>query len=145
MKPFSRGFTLVELSVVTTILALVVPSTLLMWRTLESRDLELSAQLAFTASVRTASEELRRDLHAGAPVGGLVFRGEATCGDVTYVREDDGTFVRKTAGCGQRFVASDVEKVEVTKDLVRLSFARRTGIHDSARAVFAIGLPGVKP
>jgi len=140
-----RGFTLVELVIVTSILTVLTPLVLMTWRLHETREFEQSALLAFATSARTVSEELRRDLHAGKPGAGLSFAGESTCGAITYLRESDGTLVRKTASCGQRFVARDVDAIDVKPGRVTLSFARRTSATAAARTTFTIGLPGVTP
>lgn len=140
-----RGFTLVELAIVVSILAVVVPLILVFGRALEARDREIQAQQAFAASARTVSEELRRDLHLGVAASGLSFTGDATCGAVSYQRNDEGVLLRKSVSCGERFVARDVEKVEVANDRVSLHFMRPVGGTVPARGLFSIGLPGVLP
>jgi prepilin-type N-terminal cleavage/methylation domain-containing protein len=120
-----RGFTLVELMIVLSVLTLVTPLVwILATRAADNRDLALD-QLSTAQEVRTVADALQQDRRAGqrwagAPLGWR--RGDCT---VRYHLE--GTTLIREAGpdCGgTQALATGVERLEVTSSGVHLTFAR---------------------
>lgn len=98
-----RGFTLVELAIVLTILAIVTPAVFLLMRSIADDHARAVARLEDADAVRLVSESLRQDLRTGrlasAPAG-LRVEGPGACFPVDY-RVDGSVLVREApAACG---------------------------------------------
>ncbi len=118
-----RGFTLIELAIVLTIIGILAPlvwgfstriedeATLSRW-TMESAD-----------ALQTVSEELRADLRAGAPIAGesVAVKQQGCTAAYTVV---EGSLIR--SGCGTaRGLARHVESFTPVPGGADLVFARR--------------------
>lgn len=97
-----RGFTAIELAIVVSISALLVP---LVFLTARSWDVHRAAGLRHVAAaeeVMTVGEVLRADRRV---------KGKGGCGSITYAVTDQHTFVRR--GCGEEAaLATHVESAE---------------------------------
>ena len=122
-----RGFTMVELAIVTSILALTIPGLYLFARTLEEPHAIGLWQLDVADSVRTASEELRADARTARLLPGDDLRLErrGPCSPVAYVVTPGRTLRREApAGCEPpRTVATHVVSARRVSSGVELGFA----------------------
>lgn len=141
-----RGFTLVELSVVMAVAAIVIPAGWMLVRSQESAHHSALARASAAREMRSISEEIRRDLRSMQPAqgDGLVLRG--ACGSVTYTL-DDGTLVRSgDEACGaRRPVATHVAAIERQGNTVTIAFEHRVGRPQPERASFTLALPVAAP
>jgi prepilin-type N-terminal cleavage/methylation domain-containing protein len=87
----SRGFTLIEMAVVITISALVIPLVFAFAHTYEVDHLRAADSAQAASSMRAVSEELRRDLQTMrvAEEPGLVLVGAGKCARVEYAVADE--------------------------------------------------------
>lgn len=97
-----RGFTLLELAIVLSILGVLVPLCYVMYRQYEADVLAAQASIEAAHAARGVAEELRRDLwtHSLAPEG-TVLLGAAPCDRIEYaVGEGDVAWRRAPEACG---------------------------------------------
>jgi len=117
-----RGFTLVELAITISISAVMIPAVFLLLRTAEANARRALSRARTAESMRTFSEELRRDLRTMRFVNdtGLVLAGPGC--EARY--ELRGSILVR-AGCdGARAVARDVASVERTAWGAEVVFAQ---------------------
>ena len=136
-----RGFTLVELSIVVSIFAILLPAIFLFERSFESAALRADAALDAAAGMRSFSEELRLDLrtlHLGPE--DLALSGG--CGTVRYTIVD-GALVRDAGSeCGgRRALARHVASVTRRGALVEVVFSTPVGRKNPETTSFVLGLP----
>lgn len=119
----ASGFTLIELAMVLSITALLVPLIFAFHRQLETAQLRAQGRLDSAASIRSVVEELRRDGLSGWRSGERSFRAGAC--EITYVVEEGVLFRRTTEPCGgSRAIARRVAALEVAGPTRwRLTFA----------------------
>lgn len=98
-----RGFTLLELAIVLTLLAVVTPALFLLMRSIADDHARAAARLEDADAVRLVSETLRQDLRTGrlaAAPAGLRVEGPGACFPVDY-RVDGSVLLREApAACG---------------------------------------------
>ncbi|HEY3449350.1 MAG TPA: prepilin-type N-terminal cleavage/methylation domain-containing protein [Myxococcales bacterium] len=95
-----RGFTLLELAICISIGTLLIPMVLALGRVSEKQHLRALAEVDATQVMRTASEELRRDLQTLRMADGTTVTLQGACGRVEYVAEG-GVLARKAEeACG---------------------------------------------
>ena len=107
----TRGFTLIELSLVLSLTALLVPAVFLAWRSLEAEMTRAQRTLDAAEVVRTVGEELRLDARSGRLAPGAVeFERRDACGPVRYALTSAGALLRTApAACGgEKALASGV-------------------------------------
>jgi len=139
----ARGFTLIELSIVMTIAALVVAGAFAFGRTMDAFSHEALAQADAARAARSVSEELRRDLRTKSWVGnGLSLSADDGC-RVEYAVEGD-VLVRRLdpPTCGdKRAVARHVASVKRDGGSVELVFQRRVGRAERFETRIRLGMP----
>lgn len=128
----SRGFTLLELAVVTSLVSLAVPSVYLFGRSVEARHQESLARLEASAAMRTLSGELNRDLYAldwEGPSGTVLVNDGGGCQKVEYSVSPEGAVMRTAAKeCGGvRAIARGVASMTRDASGLLVTFTRRTG------------------
>ncbi|HVE86026.1 MAG TPA: type II secretion system protein [Myxococcales bacterium] len=91
-----RGFTMIEMAVVTSILALTIPGLYLFARTLDDHHQIGLWHLEVADGVRTAGEELRADARAARLLPGedIRFQRPGPCSPISYVVAPGGALVR---------------------------------------------------
>ncbi|MBL8935205.1 MAG: type II secretion system protein [Archangium sp.] len=95
-----RGFTMVELAIVLTLLAILVPLIFLFFNRGAADFQKANATLEAAEQLRDLSEELRLDARQGAlSAAGLTFEG-AACGPVSYRLLDTSVVREAPASCG---------------------------------------------
>lgn len=95
-----RGFTMVELAIVVTLMAILVPLVFMLFNRGAADFQKANATLEAAEQLRDLSEELRLDARNGAlaPTG-VAFESAGACSPVTY-RLVDASVVREApAGC----------------------------------------------
>jgi prepilin-type N-terminal cleavage/methylation domain-containing protein len=123
----NRGFTVTELVVVISVLLLLTPLTFAFYRTFEGEYLGALVRVEAAQSMRTVSEEIRRDLQL-LQVGeeeGLVLHG-GECPRVEYLVTDGILLRRAPAACGgDRALARNVLNFSREGRALSISFGRR--------------------
>jgi prepilin-type N-terminal cleavage/methylation domain-containing protein len=135
MTRLARGFTMIELAIVLTITAVIIPGIYLWWRAAERGLFEAVAQIESADAARTVSEELRRDLLllSWKDAETLALQGKA-CAEVRYEIEQSVLHRRAGAKCGgDRALARRVESLTRTPWGVELTFARNVGANEPYR------------
>lgn len=121
-----RGFTLLELAIVLTVTALVLPGLYLHWRSLEGQLALAHWDVSTAEQVRTVYEELARDARLGqlAPQA-LEFRLRGSCASATWEVSGARRLTRAApADCGGvRTLATGVEALRRVRGGVELDFA----------------------
>ncbi len=122
----ARGFTSIELAIIVTIAAIMVPIILSFSASLEDQSVLGNWQLESAESVRTLSEELRLDARRGVAVDGADVAFSLDGCDVRYVVSDGSVVIREApATCdGPRGLARFVEALAWTPGGVDVVFAR---------------------
>ena len=124
-----RGFTLIEMSIVVSILAVLVPLIFMFGRSFQDAQFEAAAQVEAAAAMRAVSEELRRDLKTMAWLedSGLQLAGAGACKDVEYRLTEEHRVVRKGGeGCGpERVIAANVRAFQREAGGLRVVFFKR--------------------
>lgn len=121
---------MVELSLVVTLLALLVPAVYLWWRSMESSLHAGTARVEAAEATRTIAEELRRDLFTlgWREPGALVLAGDR-CASVEYLVEDRRLVRRADERCGgTRTLATRVASLTRTAWGVEVVFADGTAM-----------------
>jgi prepilin-type N-terminal cleavage/methylation domain-containing protein len=138
-----RGFTLIELAVSLSILALLVPLVFMMGRSFEEHAFQAAAQAEAAAAMRSVSEELRRDLKTmGWPDDtALKLAGAGQCPSVEYKLNADSTLVREGAeGCGPaRTIAANVRSISRETGGLRVVFFKRVAAGRERTDTFIMG------
>jgi prepilin-type N-terminal cleavage/methylation domain-containing protein len=140
----ARGFTLLELSVVLTITALVLPFVWVVGRSLEADYRDALAQAVAAREMRALSEELRRDLRTLRLQGGSGLRlsGPGACGVVEYALAGEVLERRGPAACGgTRAVATPVHSLGREGDRLEVIFASHSGREREGGTRFLAVLP----
>lgn len=142
------GFTLVELAVVLSLMAVAVPAVFHFHRAFDAGHREALARLDAARGMRSFSEELRRDLRSATlDAQSVVLVGPPPCERVEYAVDDAGVLSRRAGeACGgPRPVAMGVGKLERRPWGVTVTFARRTGRADPFLTRFDLALPAAPP
>lgn len=125
----AAGFTLVELTIVTTLIAIVAPSIYLLERTFEADSYRALAALDATDGMRAFSEELRADLRThrsqSTKDGSLSLDGDCA---IRY-SVTEGVLVREQAAAcgGRRALARHVDHVTHDGARVEVLFSTSVG------------------
>lgn len=121
----ARGFTMVELAIVVSIIGLVVPAAFLLVRSFAVQQQRALFHLEVADATRSISEELRADLRTGALADGdgLQLTGKGECFPVTY-RVSEGVLVREApVACGgSRAIARGVQRLTRTRAGLAVQF-----------------------
>ena len=140
-----RGFTAIELAIVITVTAVLVPATYLFWRSMHSSYDESIAFLRISDETRAFSEELRRDrmLMRWADPSALAMTGDGACRRVEY-RLEERALVRTGDGeCGvRRAVATNVMSATRTAWGVELVFLAPSMKPEMRSVVMRVALGG---
>lgn len=123
-----RGFTLLELAVVVSILGVVTPTAFAVWRHIDDEQRLSVARLGAVAAVRGIGDDLRRDARnrtwatraTTADDVGVALDGGATCKRVVY-RVDRSALFRDACG-DVRALARHVASIARTGDAVTVTF-----------------------
>jgi len=138
-----RGFTLIELAICLSILALLVPVGFAMGRAFEQHAFQAAAQLEAASAMRSVSEELRRDLKTmGWPdETSLKLQGAGLCPRVEYKLTADNTLIREGAeGCGPaRTLAAHVRSIQRETGGLRVVFFKRVAVGRERTDTFYMG------
>lgn len=121
-----RGFTMVELAIVITLLGILVPLIFMLFHVGAADFQKANATLEAADQLRDLSEELRLDLRTGTLAeAGLRIDGEGGCFPVTY-RLAETTLVREApAACGgSRGLVRHVRTLERRGPLLTLQLAQ---------------------
>ena len=120
-----RGFTLIELAVVLSVAAILVPLVWILGTQVVDQVTLGRWQLDAAEGVRTVAEELRVDAREGTPTAEQVGFRVGTC-DVRYVVTGASALVRQaTADCGgSRGLSRRVESIAWSPGGVDITFAR---------------------
>ena len=142
-----RGFTLIELSVVVSILALVVPLIFVLQRDLEAQHQGTLQAVEAARGMRSLSEELRRDLRTmrwkeSAGLALVARTGSGGCQGVAYSVNEESVLIREAAGgCGgNRAVARGVKRIAREGRLVEVTFGRPVRAGVERTATFRLGV-----
>lgn len=131
MKRRGGGFTLIELAIVTSISAVLVPGIYLFWRSAQKGLTEAVAQVESADAARIVSEELRHDLLTlwWKDEESLVLAGKGPCKEVRYEVVESVLHRRAADACGggDRALARHVESLRRTRWGVEMTFARNVG------------------
>ncbi len=141
----ARGFTLLELAIVMSIVAILIPLLWLSGRTLEAEHRDALADATAAREMRALSEELRRDLRTLRWQGstGLVLEGTGSCAHVEYVLTGEVLERRALESCGgTRVVAAQVQGIERTTRRLEVLFAHHAGRESEHATRFVAVLPG---
>ena len=132
-----RGFTAIELAIVLSISAIVIPAIYLFGRGVEERRAIGLWHFEVADEVRSLSEALKSDRRqlTFAPRGSLHLSGADDCGGVDYLLTPAHALVRRTAaGCGgERTLATHVEALTHVPGGVAVTFALETKPQREAR------------
>lgn len=138
-----RGFTLIELAIVLSISAVMVPLVFVFHRQLESAQLRAQGRLEAAAGAAAIAEELRRDTFPGSRSGPHSFV-RAGC-EVRYRLENRVLFRRADEACGgSRPVARKVLALDASSPgMWRVTFEHPLVNQPPMRItyVFAVGEP----
>jgi prepilin-type N-terminal cleavage/methylation domain-containing protein len=117
-----RGFTAIELAIVISISAILVPLVYLFVRSVDEDRAVALWKLASADTVRTVSEQLRDDARDASLAADFTFTGEASCLPVRYVVTAAHTLERVApAGCeGPRALAAGVSRLSRVEGGVEL-------------------------
>ena len=121
-----RGFTMVELAIVVSILALLVPLIFMVFR-IGAADFEKANATLYAANqLRDLSEELRLDERNGTLAdSGLTFAGAGACFPVTYRLVGSSVVREAPQACGGvRALVRDVTEFTRTNGLLTVQIAR---------------------
>ena len=138
----ARGFTLIELSIVISITALLLPLVWFFGRALEADHRDALAQTVASREMRALTEELRRDLRTLRLEGpdGLRLTG-AAC-RVEYALAGEVLERRAPEACGgTRAVASPVRSLLRSGARLEVRFAHHSGRDVEAATRFLTLLP----
>ena len=144
----ARGFTLVELAVVMTISAIIIPCAYVIQRSFETNQGRSLARVEAARTARGVSEELRKDLRTRHFDGAMrLSTGEGAavladpCATVAYVVSDAGALTRQIdAACGpSRVVARNVAGITRDGNVVTLKLAHRMRDGSTATDAFVFG------
>jgi len=143
-----RGFTLIELAVVVSILGVLVPICYAMHRQNEADVLAAEASIEAAHAARAVSEELRRDLwtHSLAAEG-TVLVGAAPCDRIEYaVGDGDVVWRRAPEACGgARAIARNVGALRRDGGEVVVVFRRGIRGEEAKEIPVRIALQGARP
>jgi prepilin-type N-terminal cleavage/methylation domain-containing protein len=122
LRSGEAGFTLIEMSIVVSVMAIIIPATWMLQRRFQADALRAAHETDAAEGMRAFSEELRADLrtlHSGRE--GLTLEG--ACGTVHYLIEQ-GVLIRDGgSGCGgRRALARSVTGLTRTGNLVEVTF-----------------------
>ncbi len=120
-----RGFSLVELAVVLTLTAVLLPAVYVFSRTMEDRTARGLWHLEVADGVRAVAEELRRDAHTGEilPGGGLAFTVDGC--EIRYQVEHTVLVRQASDACGgDRGLATRVQTLRRVPGGLELVFVR---------------------
>jgi prepilin-type N-terminal cleavage/methylation domain-containing protein len=137
-----RGFTLIEMAIVISILALLVPAIYVFHRDFEAQEQTALLSAEAARGMRSVSEELRRDLRTlrWSPDNAMVLLGtEGTaCRLVRYEVTEDGVLLRNAGSeCGgPRPVARGVSAIGREGAAVEVTFSRRVRGPDARTLTF---------
>lgn len=120
----ARGFTLIEISVVISISALLIPLIFLLGREVTEQYRRTQFELEVARATRTFSEELALDLRTmkRAEGDGLVLLSSGACKQVRWFVSDADALLR--AACGEtRAVAKSVSGLKPVSDGIWVTFS----------------------
>lgn len=126
----TRGFTLIELAICMSILALLLPLVWVFGRTLEAEHRDVVSQASSARELRALTEELRLDLRTRSlkSTTGLVLQGAGSCALVEYALAGEVLERRAGPDCGgTRAVAAPVQSVRRDGALLEVVFAHHSG------------------
>lgn len=142
-----QGFTLVELTIVISILAVVIPGTYVLYRTFQDQYLSAIARMQSATGARSIGEELRRDVRTHRMTDAtdtkwvLESDTNTECPRIEYVLEAE-RLVRKGKGCGaERGLARNVARIGADETGVQVDFELRLRPQRSRHFEYVIGLP----
>jgi len=97
-----RGFTLIELAIVISILGILVPSVYAVYRQMEVGYIRIETRLDAGRAARSFSEELRRDLwtHRLAKGSEVALEGAAPCERILYEVQEGVLWRKAPDACG---------------------------------------------
>ena len=121
-----RGFTMVELAVVFTLLVVLVPLIFVFFRIGAGDFQKANATLEVAEQVRDLSEELRLDARNGQlPATGLGFEGTGACSPVSYRLVGSSVVREAPQACGgTRALVRNVTELSRTGALVKVRVAQ---------------------
>lgn len=143
-----RGFTMIELAVMVSILSILVPLLYVGYRQMEAGYIRVETRLDAGRAARSFSEELRRDLwtHRLAEGSGVALEGAAPCEHILYeVRE--GVLWRKAPDAcgGARAIARNVGALTRDGSGILLVYRRRLRPDLPLDVPVRVGLAEVSP
>lgn len=121
-----RGFTMVELAIVVTLLTILVPLIFMLFHLGAADFQKANATLDAADQVRDLSEELRLDARNGQLAAtGLVFEGAGACSPVTYRLVATSVVREAPVACGgTRALVRNVTALERAGSLVTVRIAQ---------------------
>jgi len=121
-----RGFTMVELAIVVTLLTILVPLIYMLFRLGAADFQKANATLDAADQVRDLSEELRLDARNGQLAAtGLTFEGAGACSPITYRLVGTSVVRDAPAACGgARALVRHVTALERAGALVTVRIAQ---------------------
>ena len=136
----TRAFTLIELAIVLTIGALLVPMIYVIQRNLEANEWRALAKLDAAGAARAIGEELRRDTRTHTFDRGMELSGP--CGRIAYVVDGDNVLMRRAdVDCGgDRAIANHVGGIHRRGGLVDVTIVHRLPDGATTHDDIAIGL-----
>ena len=140
-----RGFTLIELAFVVSLMGILGPAIFMMHRNLSAEHRTSISRIQAANSARAISEEIRRDmrLYSWAEQGMTLTRLAPKCTSVAYVVEHGALIRRVGVGCGpSRALAQDVEKLERTAYGLRIHFKAPFRTHAGVPTTIEIAFAG---